>query len=207
MDSAPAEVPGLSGPASEVTRLLIAWREGEAGALDRLIPLVYDDLRALAAGYLRRERPDHTLQPTAVLHDAYLRLVEKTHPRWEGRVHFFAAAAQAMRRILVDHARERRAAKRGGAAERISLDAETPVAAPGAESPFLADLLDLDSALERLAALDGRKARGVELRYFGGLTESEAAEVLGVSPATVRLDLRLARAWLLAALAGGPSGA
>jgi RNA polymerase sigma factor (TIGR02999 family) len=206
LDSAPAG-PSASATPSEITRLLIAWREGDGGALDRLIPLVYDDLRALAAGYLRRERPDHTLQPTAVLHDAYLRLVEKTHPQWEGRVHFFAAAAQAMRRILVDHARERRAAKRGGAAERVSLDGETPVAAPGKEIPFLADLLDLDLALERLAALDARKARGVELRYFGGLTESEAAQVLGVSPATVRLDLRLARAWLLAALAGGGPGA
>lgn len=192
MDSAP----------TEITRLLLAWREGDGGALDRLIPLVYDELRALAAGYLRRERPDHTLQPTAVLHDAYLRLIEKTHPQWEGRVHFFAAAAQMMRRILVDHARERRAAKRGGGAERVSLDGETPVAALGGAAPFLADLLDLDLALERLAGLDPRKGRAVELRYFGGLTEAETAEVLKVSPATVRLDLRLARAWLLAELAG-----
>jgi RNA polymerase sigma factor (TIGR02999 family) len=187
---------------TDVTELLVAWREGDSGALDRLIPLVYDDLRSLAAGYLRRERSDHTLQPTAVLHDAYLRLIEKTHPQWEGRVHFFAAAAQVMRRILVDHARERRAAKRGGGAERVALDSETPVAAPGGEAPFLADLLDLDLALERLSALAPRKGRAVELRYFGGLTEAETAEVLKVSPATVRLDLRLARAWLLVELAG-----
>lgn len=184
---------------SEVTQLLSAWREGDRSALERLMPLVYDELRSLAAGYLRRERPGHTLQATALLHDAYLRLVEKTHPRWEGRLHFFAAAAQVMRRLLVDHARERRAAKRGGGAVRVEFEA----ANGGAAEPLVsADLLDLDAALERLAGLDPRKARAVEHRYFGGLTEGESAELLGVSPATVRLDLRLARAWLLAELDG-----
>lgn len=191
----------MKATGSEITELLLAWRRGDESAFDRLIPLVYDELRALAAGYLRRERPDHTLQATAVLHDAYLQLVERTHPHWEGRVHFFAAAAQIMRRILVDHARGHRAAKRGGRSARVPLDAEA--AAVAVSEPLLsADLLDLDMALERLTALDARKGRAVELRYFGGLTESESADVLGVSPATVRLDLRLARAWLLAELEG-----
>lgn len=153
----------MDDPARDVTAILGAWRAGESGALDRLIPLVYDELRSLAEGYLRRERPDHTLQATAVLHEAYLRLVEKTHPNWEGRVHFFAVAAQVMRRILVDHARERRAAKRGGEAAKVSLDADPA-------------------------------------------TEDEAARVLAVSPATVRLDLRLARAWLLTELGGTGHG-
>lgn len=191
----------------DVTEILDAWRAGDAGALDRLIPLVYDELRSLAEGYLRRERPDHTLQATAVLHEAYLRLVEKTHPHWEGRVHFFAVTAQVMRRILVDHARDRRAAKRGGEIVKISLDAD-PAATPAAPaSAFdLVDLLDLDAALDRLSALDIRKGRVIELRYFGGLTEAETARVLEVSPATVRLDLRLARAWLLAELGGSGRG-
>lgn len=193
----------MDDPTPDVTAILAAWRAGERGALDRLMPLVYDELRSLAEGYLRRERPDHTLQATAVLHEAYLRLVEKTHPHWEGRVHFFAVAAQVMRRILVDHARERRAAKRGGDAVQVALDAD-PAAAPAALD--LVDLLDLDAALDRLAALDARKGRVIELRYFGGLTEAEAAQVLEVSPATVRLDLRLARAWLLAELGGTGHG-
>jgi RNA polymerase sigma factor (TIGR02999 family) len=197
----------VNDPVPDVTEILDAWRAGDAGALDRLIPLVYDELRSLAEGYLRRERPDHTLQATAVLHEAYLRLVEKTHPHWEGRVHFFAVAAQVMRRILVDHARERRAAKRGGAALQVSLDAD-PAATPVAPASGLdvVDLLDLDAALDRLSALDTRKGRVIELRYFGGLTEAEMARVLAVSPATVRLDLRLARAWLLAELGGSGRG-
>lgn len=195
----------MDDPARDVTAILDAWRAGESGALDRLIPLVYDELRALAEGYLRRERPDHTLQATAVLHEAYLRLVEKTHPSWEGRVHFFAVAAQVMRRILVDHARERRAVKRGGEAVKVSLDAD-PAAASSVSGLDRVDLLDLDTALDRLSALDARKGRVIELRYFGGLTEAEAARVLAVSPATVRLDLRLARAWLLTELGGTGHG-
>jgi RNA polymerase sigma factor (TIGR02999 family) len=193
----------------DVTVLLAAWRGGDHAALDRLIPLVYDELRSLAAAYLRRERPDHTLQATALIHDAYLRLVEKTHPHWEGRVHFFAVAAQLMRRVLVDHARERRAAKRGGGVLRVALDADAAMAGPAdasAAKPFAPDVMDLDRALDRLAAIAPRKARAIELRYFGGLTEGEAAQALEIAPATVRLDIRLARAWLLADLQGAPHG-
>lgn len=182
-------------PPSDVTELLAAWRGGDRAALDRLIPLVYEELRGLAEGYLRRERPGHTLGATALLHEAYLRLVEKTHPGWEGRVHFFAVAAQLMRRILVDHARARRAAKRGGGAARVELEA-AGLAAAAADGLDRADLLDLDAALGRLAALDERKARAVELHYFGGLTQDEAAQVLGVHVNTVARELRLARAWL-----------
>ena len=185
---------------SDVTVLLAAWRGGDKAALDRLIPLVYEELRGLAEGYLGRERPGHTLSATAVLHEAYLRLVERTHPGWEGRVHFFAVAAQLMRRILVDHARARRADKRGGGALRVEIGPDVP--AEGGDGIDRADLIDLDRALDRLAVLDERKSRAIELRYFGGLTESEAAAALGISPATARLDLRLARAWLLAELEG-----
>lgn len=183
---------------ADVSGLLRAWRGGEAGALDRLIPLVYQELRSLAAGYLRRERQDHTLEPTAVLHEAYLRLVDKTHPRWEGRVHFFAVAAQVMRRVLVDHARARQAAKRGGDAVKVPLEEEQAGLAAGGAPAAGPDpvLLALDDALDRLARLDPRKSRTIELHYFGGLTHGEVARLLGVSTATVRLDSRLARAWL-----------
>jgi RNA polymerase sigma factor (TIGR02999 family) len=177
---------------ADVSGLLRAWSGGEPGALDRLIPLVYQELRSLAAGYLRREKQEHTLEPTAVLHEAYLRLVDKTHPRWEGRVHFFAVAAQIMRRVLVDHARARQAAKRGGEAVKVPLEEEQVGLATGPDPA----LLSLDEALDRLARLDPRKSRTIELRYFGGLTHDEVARLLGVSAATVRLDTRLARAWL-----------
>lgn len=179
---------------SDVTELLQAWSAGEPHALEQLMPLVYDELHAIARGYLRRERPGHTLQATAVIHEAYLRMVDKTHPHWQGRVHFFAVAATVMRRVLVDHARARAALKRGAgaAAQRLSAGlVEGPQ--PRAAKP---GLLDLDRALDALAALDARKARVVELRYFGGLDLAETAQVLGVSTATVRLDTRLARAWL-----------
>lgn len=189
---------------ADVSGLLRAWRAGEHGALDRLIPLVYQELRSLAAGYLRRERQDHTLEPTAVLHEAYLRLVDKTHPRWEGRVHFFAVAAQVMRRVLVDHARARQAAKRGGEAVKVPLEegqtglAAGPYLMVGPDPMAGPDpvLLALDEALDRLARLDPRKSQAIELRYFGGLTHDEVARLLGVSTATARLDSRLARAWL-----------
>jgi RNA polymerase sigma factor (TIGR02999 family) len=176
-----------------VTELLLAWSAGEPRALERLMPLVYDELHSIAAGYLRRERAGHTLQATAVIHEAYLRMVDKTHPHWHGRVHFFAVAATVMRRVLVDHARARDAVKRGGGAPERSLSER--VDAPLASAPE-AGLLDLDRALDALAAFDARKARVVELRYFGGLDLEETARVLGVSSATVRLDTRLARAWL-----------
>ncbi len=178
--------------AEDVSQLLIAWREGKSQALSRLIPVIYDELRRLARSQLRRERSDHSLQATALVHEAYMRLVDKTHPRWHGRVHFFAVAAQQMRRVLVDHARRHKAAKRGGGAARVPIDGETVVLQDQRPS----DLVALDDALESLASFDTRKARIVELRYFGGLSLEETAEALEVSTATVVNDARLARAWL-----------
>jgi RNA polymerase sigma factor (TIGR02999 family) len=180
---------GQTGP-GEVSSLLLAWRDGDAAALEQLLPLVYDELHALASRRLRAERPDHTLQTTALIHEAYLRLVG-ADVAWEGRVHFLAVAAQTMRRVLVDHARARGRAKRGGGARPITLDDAMPVALDTAP-----DILELDEALERLSTLDERKARAVELHYFGGLTYDETAAALGVSAATVDRELRLAKAWL-----------
>lgn len=177
---------------SEVTELLLAWREGDAEALDRLMPLVYDELRRVAEGYLKRESSGHTLQATALVHEAYLRLVGKNHPNWHGRIHFYTVAAKVMRRILVDHARGRRAVKRGRGAVKVPLD--SGVAAVPVERP--SDLVALDEALSALAALDPRKARVIELRFFGGLTIDETAQALEVSTATVVNETRLARAWL-----------
>lgn len=182
---------------ADVTDLLRAWSAGEPDALARLMPLVYSEMHSIAAAYLRRERVGHTLQATALIHETYLRLVERTHPNWSGRVHFFAAAAALMRRVLVDHARARASAKRGGGALRVALDDRS--AAPARPAP---DVRDLDRALDALALFDARKARAVELRYFGGLSVEETADVLGVSGATVRLDTRLARAWLQRELSG-----
>ena len=176
-------------PSGEVSQLLIAWKSGDGSALQRLLPLVYDELHALASRHLRGERPDHTLQTTALIHEAYLRLVG-ADVAWEGRGHFLAVAAQTMRRILVDHARRMGRAKRG-AQRPITL--EEGFAAAPERGP---DVVALDEALERLSALDERKARAVELHHFGGLTYDETAAVLGVSPATVDRELRLAKAWL-----------
>lgn len=176
--------------ASEITQLLIAWRDGDPGALERLLPLVYSELHLLAARYMRGEHQGHTLQTTALIHEAYLRLCG-SDVAWEGRVHFLAVAAQTMRRILVDHARARGRAKRGGGQAPVTLEdarAQDP-ARPD-------DLLALDEALSRLSALDERKARVVELHYFGGLTYDETAAALGISPATVDRELRMAKAWL-----------
>lgn len=175
---------------TEVSRLLVAWSNGDREALERLLPLVYGELHALAARYLRGERPDHTLQTTALIHEAYLRLCG-AEVAWEGRVHFLAVAAQTMRRILVDHARTRGRAKRGGGDGAVPLD-EALAASPGRPD----ELLALDEALGRLSTLDERKARAVELHYFGGLTYDETAAVLGVSPATIDRELRMAKAWL-----------
>ena len=175
----------------DVTGLLAAWKGGEQGALDQLVPLVYDELRRLARRYLRRERPDHTLQTTALVHEAYLRLVGSKPSDWENRVHFFAAAAQVMRHILVDHARSRQAAKRAGGYARVTLD-EGAVA--GGDQGV--DLLAVDEALTALAALDPQQARVVELRVFGGLSVEEAAEAMGVSPRTVKREWSMAKAWL-----------
>ena len=173
-----------------ITQLLIEVTNRNSAAVDALLPLIYDELRSLAANYLRRERPDHTLQPTALVHEAYLRMVDQTQVNWQNRAHFFGVAAQMMRRILVDHARGRAAAKRGGVGFRVTLSED----AASAEQDV--NLLALDEALVRLSGMDGRQGRVVELRYFGGLSIEEAAEVLGVSPATVNLDWSMAKAWL-----------
>jgi len=176
---------------AEVTRLLVAWRGGDAGALDRLLPLVYAELRRVAHRYMRDERPNHPLQTTALVHEAYLRLVDVTRVDWQSRNHFFAVSAQMMRRILVEASRRRNAGKRGGDASHVSLDeAFVPAADRGA------DLLALDEALEHLASLAPRKARVVELRYFAGLSVKETADVLGVSVETVMRDWRMAKLWL-----------
>ncbi len=188
----------MDADAEDVTQLLIAWRDGKPQALSRLIPVVYDELRRLAGGQLRRERSDHSLQATALVHEAYLRLVDKTHPRWQGRVHFFAVAAQQMRRVLVDHARRHKAAKRGGGAAKVPIEGETVVLSD--QRPE--DLVALDDALSSLESFDTRKARIIELRYFGGLSLEETAEVLEVSTATVVNDARLARAWLQREISG-----
>jgi len=178
---------------SEATRLLKSWRDGDSAALDQLIPVVYDELRNLAAHYLRRERPDHTLQPTALVHEAYLRLIDQGGAEWQSRAHFVAVAAQMMRRILVDHARTRCRAKRGGSGRKVSLDEALTVSHDRAEQ-----LVALDEALTGLAAIDERKGRVVELRYFGGLSVEETAEVLQVSAITILRDWKLAKAWLYA---------
>lgn len=175
----------------EVTQLLAQIRGGNKDAENRLIPLVYAELRRLAAHYLRGEHPDHTLQPTALVHEAYLRLTDMQQIDWRGRSHFFAIAAIAMRRILVDHARAKRAEKREALREAISLD-DVLVVSPS-RSP---DLLALDEALDRLAKVDARRSQIVELRYFAGMTEGETAEFLGVSARTVKRDWRVAKAWL-----------
>lgn len=180
----------ISSP-QNLTELLQRWGRGDREALDRLLPIVYGELRRQAARYLRKERPGNTLQPTALVHEAYLRLINQRDVEWQNRAHFFGLAAQLMRRILVDHARERLAAKRGGADIRLTLD-EWVAAADAGD----VDLLALDEALTRLAALDGRQGRVVELRFFSGLNVEETARVLGVSPATVKLDWSMAKAWL-----------
>jgi RNA polymerase sigma factor (TIGR02999 family) len=184
---------------ADVTRLLVAWRGGEASALDRLLPLVYAELRQIAHRYMRDERPNHPLQTTALVHEAYLRLIDVERVDWESRTHFFAVSARIMRRILVEAARRRNAGKRGGDASHVALD-EAFVPAPERG----ADLLALDDALEHLAALAPRKARVVELRYFGGLTVEETAAVLELSAETVMRDWRMAKLWLQRDLSGAP---
>jgi RNA polymerase sigma factor (TIGR02999 family) len=189
---------------SQVTRLLLAWRQDDEAALEQLTPLVYGELRALARRYMRGERAGHPLQTTALVHEAYLRLVG-LDLEWQGRVHFFAVAARLMRRVLVDYARERRAAKRGGGGHAVALD-EVELAAPELAGGPAVDVIELHDVLERLAALDRRKSQVVELRYFGGLTIDETAGVLEVSHATVERDLKLAKAWLARELGAGGGG-
>jgi RNA polymerase sigma factor (TIGR02999 family) len=181
----------------EITRLLMAWSEGDREALDRLAPLVYAELRRLAKSYMRKERAGHTLQTTALINEAYLRLIDAGQVEWRNRAHFFGVAARAMRQILVAMARERGCQKRGGGARQVSLD-ETMVIDAGLDE----DLVALDESLEALAQFDERKAQVVEMRFFGGLTEAEIAAALDVSSETIRRDWRLARSWLRRKLSG-----
>jgi RNA polymerase sigma factor (TIGR02999 family) len=177
---------------NQVTRLLLEWGRGDHAALDELMPLVYQELRQLAGGYLRNEKPGHTLQPTALIHEAYMRLVNQNTPEWESRTHFYAVAARLMRQILVDHARTRVAAKRGGAAQKVSLDDATAIEA----RDDAAELLALDEALKKLASFDERKCRVIEMRSFAGMSVEETARALGVSEPTVKRETRLAQTWL-----------
>jgi RNA polymerase sigma factor (TIGR02999 family) len=178
-------------PPSDITRLLIAWSEGDRAALESLLPLIERELHHIARRYMRRENPGHTLQTTALVNEAFFRLIDQKSVRWQNRAHFFAIAAQIMRRILLNYARDRRRAKRGGGAVQVSL---SEVAAVDEERPV--ELLALDEAMGRLASFDERKCRVVELRYFGGLSVEETAEVLGVSAVTVERDWKIAKAWL-----------
>lgn len=179
-------------PLGDVTRLLVDWSGGHQQAADQLIPLVYEELRRLASRYLGRERPGHTLQPTALVHEAYLQLIDQRQVRWQNRAHFFGVAATLMRRILLEHARNLHAAKRGGTVQKVSLDEASVL--PQRQD---VDLLALDDALTSLTALDPQQGRIVELRFFGGLTQEEIGEVLAVSPTTVKREWRVARAWLV----------
>ena len=176
----------------EVTGLLLSWRQGDATALDRLVPLVYDELRRVARGHLRREAPGHALQATALVHEVFLRLVDTDRTTLQSRTHFFAMSARLMRQILVDHARRQRADKRGGGATVISLEEAFPAAAQTSS----VDVLALDEALDALSSFDARQCRVVELRFFAGLNIPEAADALGVSTATVEREWALAKAWL-----------
>jgi RNA polymerase sigma factor (TIGR02999 family) len=192
--------PSPEAPAADVTGLLLAWGRGDRSAADRLVPAVYEELRRQAERAMRREGSEHTLQATALVHESYLRLVDQRRVEWRNRAHFFAIAATVMRRILVDHARARLTAKRGGGVAPITLAGAEH---GGPQETDDVDLLALHEALERLAALDPDQARLVELRYFGGLTIEETAAALDVSPATVKREWALARAWLRRELTGG----
>jgi RNA polymerase sigma-70 factor, ECF subfamily len=197
MQGAETENRGETPSAGEVSRLLQAWTEGDRKALDRLTPVVYDELRRLARSYLRRERAGHSLQTTALVNEAYMRLVDYKRMQWQNRAHFFAVSAQLMRRILVEHGR-RRNLKRGGNVQRVSLEAAANVGGGRA-----ADLVALDDAMKALERLDRRKAQVVEMRFFGGLSVEETAQVLKVSPVTVMRDWNTAKAWLYRELVGG----
>ena len=191
------QIPKIYSLPEQITQLLIDWNNGSPEAIEKLMPMVEAELRRIAANYMRRERPDHTLQTTALVNEAYLKLVNQREARWQNRAQFFALASQLMRRILLDHARSQRRVKRGGNAVPLNLD-DVAVMAPERS----AALVDLDDALTRLTEFDPRKARIVEMRFFGGLTVDEVAEVLGIAPVTVMLHWRLARAWLQRELRG-----
>lgn len=184
----PSVMPALP---EEITQLLLSWSEGDKAALDRLIPLVYPELRRLARIYMSRESPAHTLQTSGLINEAYLRLVDQHQIEWQNRAHFFAVAAQVMRHILIDHARSHRYAKRGAGAQHVPLDEVAVVAMERAE-----ELVALDDALTKLAQIDERKSQIVELRFFGGLTGEEIAELINLSPITVKREWRSAKAWL-----------
>ena len=186
-------------PAPDVTGLLLAWGRGDQTAAEQLVPVVYEELHRQAERAMRREGGEHTLQATALVHESYLRLVDQRRVEWRNRTHFFAIASTVMRRVLVDHARARLTAKRGGGAVPVSLAGAEPATPEGTDE---ADLLALHEALEKLAILDPDQARLVELRYFGGLTIEDTAEALSISPATVKREWAVARAWLRRELAG-----
>jgi RNA polymerase sigma factor (TIGR02999 family) len=179
-------------PPEGITQLLVDWEKGDQAAMEKLMPLVYSELRRLATNYLRRERAGHTLQPTALVNEAYLKLIDQRNTRWQNRAHFFGIAAQLMRRILVDHARQRQAVKRGGVdQQRLSItSAETVI------KQLQIDLLALNEAMDELAQMDPQQSRIVELKFFGGLSIEEIAEVLSIGHATVERDWKMARAWL-----------
>ena len=185
----------------KVTELLLAWRDGDESALEKVAPLVYDELHQLAARYMRRESPGHTLQTSALVNEAFIRLIDQQEVQWQNRAHFFGIAVQLMRRILLDHARSRARAKRGGGVLRVSFDEGAIVSGQRA-----AELIALDDALNALAAFDSRKSRIVELRFFGGLSNEEVAEVMGMSLRTVEREWRKAKAWLHHAISKGEIG-
>src|SRR5205085_5328558 len=187
-----------------VTQLLVKWGEGDKAALEQLMPLVYSELRRLARNYLRRERQDHTLQPTALVNEAYLKLIDQKNAKWQNRTQFYGVAAQLMRRMLVDHARQHQAAKRGGSdQQRLSITSAGQLGAKQLANEPAVDLLALHEALNELAEIDPQQSRIVELKFFGGLSIEETAEVLGVGHATVERDWKMARAWLRRKLESG----
>ena len=192
------KTPEETPPTRPVTELLVAWGAGDESAFEQLVPLVHAELRRLAHREMGRERVGHTLQTTALVNEAYLRLIEVSRVQWQDRAHFFAMSARLMRRILVDHARSRQSQKRGGGTRKVSFDEALTVSPTGG-----ADLVALDDALQALSSVDARKCQVVELRYFGGLSVEECAEALRVSPDTITRDWRLAKAWLLRELTGG----
>lgn len=191
----------MKDPVGDISKLLQAWTGGDQRALDKLTPIVYEELHGLASRYMKRERPGHSLQTTALVNEAYVRLVGYKRMQWQNRAHFFAVSAQVMRRILVDHAR-RHNLKRGGDVPHVSLDEAAVI---GGDEDL--DLVAVDDAMQALARIDQRKVRVVEMRFFGGLTVEETAEVLKVSPGTVKRDWRAAKAWLYRELSGRPGGA
>lgn len=185
-------------PANEITQMLIELTDGNQEVVNQILPHIYDELRRLAGSYLRRERSDHTLQPTALVHEAYMKLIDQRQVRWQNRAHFFGIAAQVMRRILMDHARKHKAEKRGGEADKLPLEDEILIVATNRSDQLMA----LDEALNSLAEMDPQKAKIVELRYFGGLSIEETAEVMGVSVPTINRQWRTAKAWLYGQLSG-----